>query len=371
MTQIKHWLNDSIYTNSLSPGCKMCAEGAKMVVFITGLCPAYCFYCPLSLKKTNTDVIFADEWQLTNENDTDKLTKEALFIKAKGAGITGGDPLTKWERTNKYIQILKKIFGHSFHIHLYTSGLEHIDHIENLVDSGLNEIRFHPSPNYWNNMDKSKVKKAIFLVQKMAVDTAIEIPAIPNMKKDIIKLIHWADIHDIDWINLNELELSERNEKELYKRGFFSKNDVSSAVLHSQFDAYDIIQTIADESLPIGIHYCSSSFKDGIQLKNRIKRRAESIANPFDIITDEGTLLKGIIYVKNIKKIPDIISYLKTEFHLSEKEYIVSYDKKTIQVSIPFLESIAYTLSTSEYECYISESYPTADELEVERIPLR
>jgi len=127
------WLNESSYTMPLSPACKMCADGSKMVVLITGLCPAKCFYCPLSLEKTGKDRIFADEWELSNEDDIDKLIKEAEYIEATGAGITGGDPLVVWQRTKKYIKLLKEKFGQDFHIHLYTSGIKNGEHVGELV----------------------------------------------------------------------------------------------------------------------------------------------------------------------------------------------------------------------------------------------
>ena len=66
MGKITKWLNDSSYAEPLSPACKMCADGSKMVVLITGLCPAKCFYCPLSSEKTGRDRIFADEWELSD-----------------------------------------------------------------------------------------------------------------------------------------------------------------------------------------------------------------------------------------------------------------------------------------------------------------
>ncbi len=50
------------------------------------------------------------------------------------------------------------------------------------------------------------------------------------------------------------------------------------------------------KDLHIGVHYCSVSFKDGVQLKNRIKRRAKHIAKPYDVITKDGTSIKGAIY---------------------------------------------------------------------------
>src|SRR3990172_2095039 len=36
---------------SLPVGCRQCTDGAKMVLFVTGLCSFHCFYCPVSDEK--------------------------------------------------------------------------------------------------------------------------------------------------------------------------------------------------------------------------------------------------------------------------------------------------------------------------------
>ena len=154
MGLINPWFKQSVFIGSISPACKMCSNGSKLVLWITGLCSSNCFYCPVSLEKNGKDRIFADEWELINENNTINIIEEASFIKASGAGITGGDPLIVWERTEKYIKLLKEKFGKKFHIHLYTSGIENSQYIKNLVFAGLDEIRFHPLPSYWSNMNK-------------------------------------------------------------------------------------------------------------------------------------------------------------------------------------------------------------------------
>ena len=78
MNVVTPWLKESQYIIPLSPACKMCARGTKMVVLITGLCSAKCFYCPLSQHKLGKDRIFANEWELKNEDDTDKLIKVVI-----------------------------------------------------------------------------------------------------------------------------------------------------------------------------------------------------------------------------------------------------------------------------------------------------
>ena len=229
-----------------------------MVVLITGKCPAHCFYCPLSAHKQNRDVIYADEWRLDHEDDLETLILEAQAINAKGAGITGGDPLMESKRTIRYIQFLKETFGKRFHIHLYTSGLIHTYSIQDMVSAGLDEIRFHPEPRFWNDMGKSPLQKVIAELSKYSIDIAIEIPAIPDKTQDIINLVSWAASQQLHYINLNELEFSEQNETALYKLGFTMKDDLSAAAKESQETAYEVLSFFEKQSLSIGIHYCSS-----------------------------------------------------------------------------------------------------------------
>ena len=369
MGNINKWLNESIFTNPLSPGCKMCAKGSKLVVLITGLCPANCYYCPLSKEKLGKDRIFADEWEISNENDTEKLILEAKYIEATGSGITGGDPLVVWKRTKKYIQLLKNEFGNDFHIHLYTSGIKNYEYISDLIKAGLDEIRFHPMPTFWNKMDKSILKKSISNSLDTGCDVAIEIPAIPAMKNEIFSLVKWANDKNVCWVNLNELEFSETNANELNKKGFTVKDDISAAVKGSQETAYKVIELVSKEKLRIGVHYCSSSFKDGIQLRNRIKRRAKNTAKKSDIITKDGTFLKGVIYSDRLN-LDQIYEILIEEFKIDSSLIVLDKEKNRIELATWILEKIASNLVKKSMKCYLIEEYPTADRLEVEKTPL-
>ena len=368
MKEIIKRLNDSTYIAPLSPACEMCANGSKLVVLITGLCPAKCFYCPLSFEKGGKDRIFADEWELDNENDTEKLTREAEYIKATGAGITGGDPLAVWKRTEKYISLFKDIFGSKFHIHLYTSGIQNGEHVADLVSAGLDEIRFHPSYRHWGNMEKSPILQTIKHALEMSTDVALEIPVIPGMENEISSLIQWANELGIKWINLNELEYAERNANHFNRLNYTVKDDISAAVSGSQELAYHLLDNIVQSDLEIGAHYCSSSFKDGVQLTNRIKRRAKSVAQDHEIITDDGTLLKGIICTKI--PLQELYDLLKQEFDVDDNHIVLNKSKKRIELSLWILEKIAPELKKRGLDCYMIEEYPTADGLEVERTPL-
>jgi len=265
--------------------------------------------------------------------------------------------------------LLKDNFGSDFHIHLYTSGVKNSEHIEDLVSTGLDEIRFHPLPQDWKDMEKSQVIHSIKTALETDVDVAIEIPSIPKMEEDMFKIIRWASDFGIKWINLNELEYSETNTKELNRRSYTVNADISAAVLGSEETAKEVVSRCAREDLALGVHYCSSSFKDGIQLRNRLKRRAKNIAREFDVITEEGTLLKGVI---SSKKLPltQVYNLLTDEYKIKEKYIEINHDKNRVEMALWILEKIALNLRKKKMDCYIVEEYPTADALEVERAPL-
>ncbi|HVQ01039.1 MAG TPA: radical SAM protein [Candidatus Thermoplasmatota archaeon] len=370
MKKITPWLHDSSYIAPLSPACRMCAKGSKMVVLITGLCSATCYYCPLSFKKGGTDRIFADEWELENEKDTKTLIREAELIEATGAGITGGDPLVVWKRTRRYITLLKEAFGDRFNIHLYTSALANAEHLGDLVSAGLDEVRFHPLPQTWATMQKNPIRKVINDMVNSSVDVAIEVPVIPTMGKELLALITWTDEHGVRWVNLNELEFSERNCGAFIARGYTVKNDISAAVQGSQQTALTVLRSVQKKDLSLGVHYCSVSFKDGVQLRNRLKRRAKNIARPYDIITKDGTLIKGVVSSTK-HTLRKLVAVLRETYRIPNHLSFLDTEKNRIELAAWLLEKHARKLTLQGYDCYIVEEYPTADRLEVERTPMR
>ena len=111
----------------------------------------------------------------------------------------------------------------------------------------------------------------------------------------------------------------------------------------------------------IPIHYCSSSFKDSVQLRNRLKRRARRIARPGDLMTSEGTLLKGVIEGADAKKAEE---HLRTNFDVPKKLMHFDAEKDRLEVASWVLHELSDLLP---FDSFIIEEYPTADRLEVER----
>ncbi len=349
----------SAHTGRLPEGCVLCEKGAKLVLLVTGRCARRCCYCPLSAEKRGKDVFFANERKVRHPSD---IIDEAELMDALGTGITGGDPLEAIDRTVGSIISLKKRFGKRHQIHLYTSSTDD-KKIRLLAKAGLDEIRFHPPMNLWKKLGKTGFAKAAALSKKLGMKVGLEIPVIPGNTDELVSAISFADAAKLDFVNLNELEFSETNWRSLRALGFDTKkeNDISSGVSGSEELALDLLHLETD----IPLHYCSSAFKDGIQLRRRIMRRARNVVRPHEILTRDGTLLKGVIETENIAM---TAAWIMKTYDVPGRLIWSDYKKNRLEIAPWVLEEIAYEL---EPPAYIVEEYPTADRLEVERTPLK
>jgi pyruvate formate-lyase activating enzyme-like uncharacterized protein len=340
----------SAYTHALPAGCRHCRQGSKMVLLVTGKCHSDCFYCPLSQAKRGKDVIFADEMAVDAPQD---MLYEAKLIRAKGTGITGGDPLEVLEKVLDLVRLLKSTFGAGHHIHLYTATIDKAA-FHALQDAGLDELRLHPPLRLWKRMGGSGLAEA---VRDLDISVGLEVPALPGEGAPLEALIRYADAIGLDFVNLNELEFSETNYRALLRKGIEVKDDVSAAARRSEELALEMLKL--DVRIPI--HYCSSSFKDSVQLRNRLKRRAKSVARKGDVITEEGTLLKGVVEKEHAQEAAQL---LKEAYDVPDD--LLSQDGRTgrLEVAPWVLKELEGALP---FDSFIVEEYPTADRLEVER----
>ena len=356
MATVRPLPRGSFVRGRLPRGCVLCQRGAKMVLLVTGICATGCYYCPLSDEKAGRDVIFADEMKVKRPGD---ILLEARLIGAEGTGLTGGDPLCAPRRTIGYIRLLKRRFGKGHHIHLYTSGNFARGLVRRLAEAGLDEIRFHPEPSSWPRFEISEVADRLREALATGMAVGVEVPAIPGKERELLKLCSSLDRMGVRFLNLNELEYSEPNSRRLNALGFKVRDDISSGVLGSERTARKVLNGFKGN---MAVHYCSSGFKDGVQLRRRIMRRAKNTARPFELITRDGTLLKGIIDGP-----PSLLQRLRRDFCVPAA--LAAYDRRKRRVELApwILERIAPALGR---KAFIIEVYPTADGLEVERTSL-
>ncbi len=324
-----------------------------MVLFVTGKCDTGCKYCPVSLERKGRAGTYANELKVTSDED---VISEAEAMDAKGTGITGGDPLFDLDLTLHYIKLLKERFGPKHHIHLYTSTMDP-KNIRILRDAGLDEIRFHPREGDWSDFDTTALEE---ITAMEGLDVGIEVPSLPGRDEDLNAMINKAFSAGVSFVNLNELEFSESNWDMMKENGYLLKDDISAAVMGSEDTA---IRTI-NRNPGKRIHFCSSSYKDGGQLRRRLTRRAEHTAKEYDVITEDGTFLKGVLYADDLDEAAE---YLEGGFDVPSILMSIDEERGRIEVAPWILQEIAAQLP---YRCYLVEEYPTADRLEVERMPL-
>ena len=337
--------NSGSFFNFLPEGCRLCYKGAKMVLFVTGICGKNCFYCPVSNERREKDVIFANENRVQKDED---LIDAVVSMDALGTGITGGEPLLRLDRVIHYIKFLKNRFGKSHHIHLYTALSPNRGIIESLKKAGLDEIRFHPPPHLWANLGKSYYMDSITWAHDLGISVGIEIPSIASDLSDILALLEKVD----GFLNLNELEFSETNMEELKKRGYIPVSDISSAAQGSK--------EVAEALIGKKIHFCSSGFKDAVQLRERFKRVAKNVARDFDEVTEDGTLVYGIIEGAS----PDILK----DAGVTDDMYAVM--DGTIETTWWIASDLADDLKKIGRSAWVIERYPMKNGMIVERTPL-
>jgi hypothetical protein len=343
-TKFYSWAN-----GELAKGCKQCVKGEKLVLFITGLCPRRCYYCPISDRKYGKDVVYANEMPIRYVKEA---IEEAKLCDAKGAGITGGDPLTRLERTLKYIKALKKKFGKKFHIHLYTSfDLADDKNLNKLYDAGLDEIRFHA------DIDNDKLWGRIENALKFKWAVGIEIPVIPGKLRETKKLIDYFE-GKVDFINLNELEVADNKISKLSKLGFLKKNRLSYAVKGSEEMALRLLKHAKGTNL----HFCTAKLKDKVQLGERIKKRAKNIAKKYDLVDEEGILIRGAIYCRNPVKVR---KELMKEFDIPAELIEIDNKRGRLLTGAWIIDEIKEELKARRLKIAIVEEYPTWDRLQL------
>jgi hypothetical protein len=351
MRQIKKIFSNSRLIGDLPRGCYYCTRGSKLVLFVTGKCNKNCWYCTISEKRWQKSVTLANEREVKSDKE---IIEEAKLIDAEGVGITGGEPLLNLEKTVHFIKLLKKRFGKKFHIHLYTGRSDLTEkELKKLYDAGLDEIRFHLQYD-WNAIKK---------VLKFHWDVGMEVPVIPENFELLKKLILLCENSGVKFLNLNELEFSDRNVKPLTKKGYEVKNNEPTAVKNSEDIANKLLEFAKEYTKKLNVHYCSAATKNIYQLKKRWIRRANNIKKDYEVVDDDGFIEKGIIEIKNPKR---ILKELMRKYKIENK--LMKIKNSRVETTIHIAKMLAK--KEKDLKCFMVKEIPIDKPWEVERWPL-
>src|SRR5271155_1027837 len=343
----------SSYRGELSPACTQCKEGRKMVLFVTGLCRFRCFYCPVSPNRNQKDVVYANERRVLTDED---VLAEARSIGAGGTGITGGDPLGVIDRVEHYVRLLKREFGPEHNIHLYTHE-PNPEKLQRLARAGLDEFRLHIPHYLWGPLSGAGGAYRAVLEQAPAwgIRRGVEIPVLPEKETELRRLLVTLDEIGVDFVNLNELEFSETNEVQLHERGYRVDTQNGWGVKGSRAVAEKIVR---ESRLSVPVHYCSSRFKDSVQLRQRLLRQAERMAPAFAERTTDGTGGLGIVEPERAVDLPRWALAVARRAGLGVDDYRLDVRRRRVELGPGALRRAAARLPWPAFEV---EEYPTSD----------
>ncbi len=233
---------------------------------------------PLSAERKGTDRVWANDREVADDDD---LLAEARAMSALGTGVTGGDPLLALDRVVRDCRLLKAAFGPDHQVHLYTGRAPADDELGPRRPRGRG-IRFHPPHEDWGRILETPYPDAIRSARALGFAAGVEVPSLPGLEglRPLLPLV--------DFFNVNELEWGEASADGMRARGLVLAETLGNAVAGARDWAAPLL---GDEK----VRYCSSAFKDAVQFRERMIRIAVNTARPFDEVTEDGTVVYGLL----------------------------------------------------------------------------
>jgi len=332
-------------------GCVQCQLGSKLVLFVTGKCHWGCDYCPLSDNRRESPDMFANERRCTTWKE---VIEEGHAMRATGTGITGGDPMLDLERSLEAVKQLKAAFGSDHHIHLYTSIPFATDRAADFGAAGLDEIRFH--------LLDGTVHKYTDIMQACVdagIEVGVELPCEPDKEDQLFSLLNQLQTSPASFLNLNELEITVGNQENMDVRGFNLSGGITAAAEGSA----DLAIRLKEASAELNFHvkFCSARYKDAGQLRARFRRRGQATLRPYEVLSEDDTILFGAIPT-SLEDATGDINELQHELGVSEGWIRYDAPSQRIELPLSLAEDLADVLSVP---VLLVEVHPTHERLEV------
>ena len=284
-----------IYTGELDPGCQLCIEGKWSCLGLNQVCTRKCFFCPVEQPGGGAPVTEKlAQTTIPSSSDYIELIRK---LRIKGVGISGGEPFATPKRLIEYVTAIRREFGASVRVWVYTNGdLAHDAALKTLSAAGVDEVRFDLSARQY---DLTPLRAAVKYMRAVVVET----PAIPEEFETLKSVLPELRSMGIRNVNLHQLFKTPFNSARLDARGY-SYADISDGVLfpviESEHAALKLLLHVLRTKLDISVNYCSRDYKDrfyGTFWRRRVAHfflNEETGRFPFETATSAG-LLRRII----------------------------------------------------------------------------
>ena len=295
--------------------------------------------------------MFANERRCTT---WEEVIEEGHAMRATGTGITGGDPMLDLERSLEAVKQLKAAFGPEHHIHLYTSIPFATDRAADFGAAGLDEIRFH--------LLDGTVNKYTDIMQACVdagIEVGVELPCEPDKEDQLFSLLNQLHDSPASFLNLNELEITVGNQENMDVRGFNLSGGITAAAEGSA----DLAIRLKEASTELDFHlkFCSARYKDAGQLRARFRRRGQATLRPYEVLSEDDTILFGAIPT-SLEDATGDVNELQHELGVSEGWIRYDASSQRIELPLSLAEDLAEVLSVP---VLLVEVHPTHERLEV------
>ncbi len=292
-----------IVVGELDPGCKLCIEGKWSCIGLNQACTRKCFFCPME-QPGGAAPVKEKLMQTVIPSSSDYV---ALIGKLgiKGVGISGGEPLATPRRLVEYVAAIRREFGSSVRVWVYTNGdLADDARLKALADAGVDEVRFDLSARQY---DLTPVRAALRHVR----DVVIETPAIPEEIETLKRMLPELRSIGVRRMNLHQLIKTPFNAPGLDARGYSYAGTSDGGflpVIESEHAALELLLHVLKSRLDISVNYCSWKYKHrfhGTLWRRRVAHfflNAEAERFPFETATPAG-LLRRIIIRQDVRSL--------------------------------------------------------------------
>ena len=326
-----------LYTGFLSRGCLHCIEGDWACNFINRLCNRDCFFCKRS-HRVITEEPEAETWGFFFPGPSAHITYLKTF-NIGGVSFSGGEPLLVKDRLLKHIIAVRKEFGESVYIWMYTNGdLADREILEQLRDAGLEEIRFNIAAREYDLTPVVLAKEFIPVV-------TVEIPCIPEDHEQLKALLPVMQDIGINFLNIHQLTVEEQNCRDLIQREYhFTGVYPGISIFESEICALKLLLHASDSGIKLPINYCASIYKHRYQGRGFRRQRASAFPRGYEELTDTGYLRR--ISVSAPKEIIRKMAAAFAENTLDRSLWNTSGDGRRITLHSSLVSNINWACST-------------------------
>jgi pyruvate formate-lyase activating enzyme-like uncharacterized protein len=291
---------NKIHIGRLSPGCLTCGQGYWSCLFINHLCTAKCFFCPQDRRINTERAPSTDGVVFDNPDDYVMFLRKFNF---KGVGISGGEPLLVFDKLLAYIRKIKKAFGKSIYVWIYTNGdVVTGDKLRELNKYKLDEIRFNIAAR---NYDLRQVELATRFIETVTV----EVPAIPEDYKRMRGCLLKMERMGVHHLNLHQLIGSSFSYKNLIRRRYTFLHNFWPAILESQLTQLRIMKYALDNKIKLPINCCTYAFQERLQPRGIMRWRSPLVKENFEELTESNYIRRLSIQntPENIERVSKIL----------------------------------------------------------------